>query len=210
MHITTHLVCRLLLAIQPDHLNDAHLQQLVHPRNLIEHRHDPLYRLGHRTLCKEHERIALARRVRLGGEERLDEFGCIGDKVLEFAVDRVHGEDGILAHVRVSVLETCAAGGDQRLKELGVLGDLLEETECCTADVLVWMLLYYPYMSVNVQGDAEWRLTRSLRMALLRVCQGEIDFFRTEGKGGNSHNKNHLLFKLPIVIVLWTNLPVKV
>ena len=89
----------LLLAIQPDHLNNAHLQQLVHRRDLVEHLQDILDRLGHRALREEDERIALARRVRLRREERLDELGRVGDEVLELAVDRVHGEDGVLAHV---------------------------------------------------------------------------------------------------------------
>ena len=107
---------RLLLTIQPNHLNNAHLQQLVHPRDLIEHRHDVLDGLGHRALREEHERIPLARRVGLRGEEGLDEFGRVGNEMLEFAVDGVHCEDRVLAHVRVSVLQAGAAGRDQRLQ----------------------------------------------------------------------------------------------
>ena len=107
---------RLLLAIQPNHLDDAHLQQLVHGRDLVKHLQDVLDSLRHGALREEHERIPLARRVRLGGEERLDELGRVGDEVLELAVDRVHGEDGVLAHVRVPVLEACAARRDERLE----------------------------------------------------------------------------------------------
>ena len=113
----------LLLAIQPDHLNNAHLQQLVHTRNLIEDLQDVLDRLGHCALREKDECIALARRVRFRGKERLNELGRVGDEVLELAVDRVYSKDGVLADVRVSVLETCAAGGDQRLKEFRVLGE---------------------------------------------------------------------------------------
>ena len=155
------------LAVLPDDLNDAHLQQLVHPRDLVEHRHDVLDGLGHRALREEHERIPLARRVRLGGEERLDELRRVGDEVLELAVDRVHGEDGVLAHVRVPVLEARAARRDERLKELCVLGYLLEEAERGAADVLVGMLLSVSCTSVEAREYAEKVLTRSLRMALL-------------------------------------------
>ena len=160
---------RLLLAIQPNHLNNAHLQQLVHPRDLVEHRDDVLDGLGHRALREEHERIPLARRVRLGGEERLDELGRVGDEVLELAVDRVHGEDGVLAHVRVPVLEARAARRDERLEELCVLGDLLEEAERGAADILVGVLLYVPCDAVEAREYAERGLTRSLRIALLQV-----------------------------------------
>ena len=138
---STHLVRRLLLAVQVDHLNDAHLQQLVHRRDLVEHLQDVLDCLGHRALREEDERIALARRVRLRGEERLDELGRVGDEVLVLPVDRVHGEDGVLAHVRVSVFQARAHGGDERLEQLGVLGDFLQEAERRAPDVFVGVLL---------------------------------------------------------------------
>ena len=97
--------------------------------------------LGYRALREEDKRIPLARRVRLGGEERLDELGRVGDEVLELAVDRVHGEDGVLAHVRVSVFQARAHGGDERLEQLGVLGDFLQEAERRAPDVFVGVLL---------------------------------------------------------------------
>ena len=106
----------LLLAIQPDHLNNAHLQQLVHTRNLIEDLQDVLDRLGHRALGQENKRVAFARRVGLRGEESLDELRRIGDEVLELAIDRVYGEHGVLAYVRMPVLEAGAARRNEGLE----------------------------------------------------------------------------------------------
>ena len=133
---------RLLLAIQPNHLDDAHLQQLVHGRDLVKHLQDVLDSLRHGALREEHERIPLARRVRLRGEEGLDEFGRVGNEMLEFTVDGVHCEDCVLAHVRVSVLKACAACRDERLEQFCVFRDLLEKSERCAANVLVRVLLY--------------------------------------------------------------------
>lgn len=135
-------MCRIAFAIQPNNVNDAQLQLLVQPRNLLVHTQNILHRLRHRTVRQEHECVPLARRVRLCGEESLDEFGRIGDEVLELTVDGVNGKDGVLSHVRVTVLETGAAGWDERLEKFGVLGDFLEESKGCTANVFVWVLLY--------------------------------------------------------------------
>ena len=129
------------LAVLPDDLNDAHLQQLVHRRNLVEHLQDVLHGLRHSAVRKEHERVPLARRIGLGRQERLDELGRVGDKVLVLAVDGVHGEDGVLAHVGVSVLEACAASGDKWFEKLDVFRDLLQEAKGRAADVLVGVLL---------------------------------------------------------------------
>lgn len=131
----------LLLAVKTNNFDDTHLKEFIHARDLVEHLEDVLDRLGHRALREEYESVALASCVRLGREERLDEFRRVGDEVLKFAVDRVHGEYGVLAHIRVSVFEACAAGGDEGFEEFGILRDLLEETEGCTTDVFVWMLL---------------------------------------------------------------------
>ena len=89
--------------------------------------------------------------------------------MLEFAVDGIHGKDGVLAHVRVPVLEARAAGRDERLEELCVLGDLLEEAERRATDVLVGMLLNVPCDLVEAREYAGKVLTRSLRIALLHV-----------------------------------------
>jgi hypothetical protein len=42
----------------------------------------------------------------------MHELGCIGNEVLELAVDGVDGEDGVLADVGMAVLETGADDGD--------------------------------------------------------------------------------------------------
>lgn len=141
LRVRSYLVRRLLLAVQPDDLDNAHLQQLVHTRDLVKHLHNVLDRLRHRAVREEHERVPLARRVRLRREERLQQLGRVGDEVLELAVDRVHREHRVLAHVRVPVLEARAAYGHERLEQLLVLGDLLQEAERRAADVLVGVLL---------------------------------------------------------------------
>lgn len=41
----------------------------------------------------------------------------------------------------MAVLEVGAEGRDKGFKEFGVFGDFLEEAQCCTADVFVWVLL---------------------------------------------------------------------
>ena len=69
-----------------------------------------------REAVEEDERVALARRVRLRDKECLDELGCIGDEMLELAVNRIYGKDGVLADVGVSVLETGPAGRDERFE----------------------------------------------------------------------------------------------
>ena len=74
------------LAIKPDNLNNAHLQQLVHIRDLVKHLQDIFYCLRHGTVSEEHERVTLARRVRLCCKERLDELWCIGNEVFELLV----------------------------------------------------------------------------------------------------------------------------
>ena len=132
---------RVRLAVLADDLDDAHLQQLIHTRNLVEHLNDPLDRLRHGAVREEDERIPLARRVGLGREERLDELGRIGDQVLELAVDGVDREDGVLADVGVSMFEAGAADWDEGFEDFDVFGDLLEEPERCTTDVFVRMLL---------------------------------------------------------------------
>lgn len=71
------------------------------------------------------------------------------------------------------MFEACAASGDQRLKKFGILGNLLEETERCAANVLVWVLLCFPWTLVRIQRGTEKALTRSLRMALLKLRQDE-------------------------------------
>ena len=38
-------------AIQPDDLDNSHLQQLIHARDLVEYLQDVLYRLWHGAVC---------------------------------------------------------------------------------------------------------------------------------------------------------------
>lgn len=129
------------LAIQPNDLNNAHLQQLIHARNLIHNRHDILHGLRHRAIRKENECVALACCVGLGREEGLDEFWCIRDEVLEFTIDVVHGENSVLADVGVTVFEAGTACGDEGFKELLISRDLLQESESGATNVFVWVLL---------------------------------------------------------------------
>ena len=148
----THLVRGLLFTIQPNDLDDAHLQKLVHARDLVEHLQDIFDCFGHRALREEDERVALARRVGLGSEEGLNELRRVGDEMLELAIDRVHGKDGVLADIRVPVLEARAADRNEGLQKLSVLGDLLEEAERRAADVLIGVLLNVPYALVEARG----------------------------------------------------------
>ena len=132
---------RICLAVQPDNLDNAHLQQLIHRRNLVKHLQNPLDGLWHGAVRQEHECVPLASRVGLCRQESLDELGCIGDEVLELLVYRVDGEYRVLADVRVSVFEAGTADGNERFKDFDVLGDLLEETKRRASYVFVWMLL---------------------------------------------------------------------
>jgi hypothetical protein len=63
---------------------------------------------------EEHESVALAGCVRFGCKKSLHELWRVRDEVLEFAVDGVYGEDGILADVRMAVFEARTAGRDER------------------------------------------------------------------------------------------------
>jgi hypothetical protein len=98
-------MCGIVLAIEPDYFNYTHLEPLIQCTDPIIHSKYPRHRLIHRTMCQKHKRIALARSVAFGSQERLHEFWRVGDKVLELAVDGVDREDCVLAHVRVTVLE---------------------------------------------------------------------------------------------------------
>lgn len=89
----------LRLAVQPNNLDNAHLQQLVHTRDLIEHLNDVLHSLGHGTIREEHESITLACRIRLSSKERLDQFRSVWDQAFNFSVYVVYRENGILADV---------------------------------------------------------------------------------------------------------------
>ena len=121
----TYPMGRVRLAIQPNDLDDTHLQQFVHARDLVEHLDDPLDRLRHGAVREEDERVTLARRVGLGGKERLDELWSIGNEVLEVAVDGVDRKDGVLPDVGMAVLEARPANRDEGLEDLDVLRDLL-------------------------------------------------------------------------------------
>jgi hypothetical protein len=134
-------VGRVIFAVQPNDLNDAHLQQLVQSRYLIVNAQYPLDRFWHRAVGQKDERVPLARRVRLGSEERLHQFGSVRDEMFEFAVDRVDGEHGVFAHVRMAVFETRSTGWDKGFKEFAIFGYFLEKAECCTTDVFIGVLL---------------------------------------------------------------------
>src|ERR1700690_2150151 len=92
-----HPMSRLILTIQPNDLNDAHLQQLIQPGNLLINAQYPLISLRHGTMCQKHKRVPLARCVRLGRQESPHEFWSIGYEVFELAVDGVYCKDGVFA-----------------------------------------------------------------------------------------------------------------
>jgi hypothetical protein len=87
--------------------------------------------------------------------------------VLIFAVDGVDGENGVLTNVGVSVFKAGSAGWDEGFEEFGVLGYFLKETECCTTNVLVRVLLKDELKVVR--AGMQQFCTKSLRMALLHA-----------------------------------------
>jgi hypothetical protein len=96
-------VLRIVLAIQPDNLNDAHLQRLIQRPDRVVDIEDIFHRLGHRAMGQKHECITLAGRVAFGSEEGGHELGSIGYKVFEFAVDGIEGEDRVFANIRMTM-----------------------------------------------------------------------------------------------------------
>lgn len=48
---------RIPFAVQLDDLDDAHLEQLVHVRNLVEMLQDVFHSLGHGAVRQEHESV---------------------------------------------------------------------------------------------------------------------------------------------------------
>ena len=201
----THLVRGLLFTIQPNDLDDAHLQKLVHARDLVEHLQDIFDCFGHRALREEDERVALARRVGLGSEEGLNELRRVGDEMLELAIDRVHGKDGVLADIRVPVLEARAADRNEGLQKLSVLGDLLEEPKGCTPDILIGVLLQ--------AGAIRWghgiKDGRTNKVITDGVASQIVRMQHLGAVAADSHNKNHLLLQFPDVVILWAHLPVE-
>ena len=99
---------RIILAILPYNLDDAHLQRRVHHTDVIIHSQDPFSCLGQRTIGKEHEGVTFARCVGFGCKERLHELWRVRDEVLELAVDGVDGKYSVLADVGMAVFETRA------------------------------------------------------------------------------------------------------
>lgn len=116
-YYNTHAMNRVLFAIQLDNLDNAHLEQFVHSGHLVGHAEDVLDCLGHSAVRQEHKRVPLARRIGFGSEECLNELRCIGNEVLEFAVDSIDGENGVFANVRMPMLQTRSADGDERFEE---------------------------------------------------------------------------------------------
>ena len=101
-------------------------------------------------------------------EESRHELGGIGDKILEFAVDRVQGKDRIFAHIWMSVFEARAAGGYQRFQQFLILCNLLQKAEASTANIFVGVLLE---SSQHMPLSIFWKThTRSFRIALLYSC----------------------------------------
>lgn len=109
----SYAVRRIIFTIQPDNLNDAHLQSLVQRPNRIIYRHDIFDCLGHRAVSKEYESIALAAWVMLGHKERMHQLWGVGNEMFELAVYRVEGEDCVLPDIGMSVFETSPTGGNQ-------------------------------------------------------------------------------------------------
>jgi len=95
----THPMCRIILAVLPDHFYDAHLHPLLQRRDRVIYAGYVLHRLRHRALREKHERVPFAGRVCLGNEKSMHELGGIRDKMLKFAIDGEDGEDSVFAHV---------------------------------------------------------------------------------------------------------------
>ena len=191
------------LAVQPYDVDDRHLEQLVEPGDLVVDLAHVLDRAGHSTVGEEDERIAFARGVALRREEGVDELCGVGDEVLVFAVDRVHREHRVLAHIRVAVLQAGAHDRNQRLEQLGVARDLLEEAQSCASDVLVRVLLHLGSIH-GPQLDAIY-----VRGHFGSRYYSDIQYHVTTHIETYTHDKNHLLLELPILIVLWADLPIE-
>ena len=69
---STNPVNRVSLAIQFDDLDDAHLKQLIHIRNLVKVLQDVFHSLRHGAIRQEHKSVPLASGIRLGSKECLD------------------------------------------------------------------------------------------------------------------------------------------
>lgn len=98
-HDHAYLVCSVCLAVQPDNLNDTHLQQLIHAWYLIKHLHDVLHRPRHGTVGEEDESVPFTCRVRFSSKESLNEFRSVGNEMFKLAVDGVYSENGVLADI---------------------------------------------------------------------------------------------------------------
>lgn len=90
---------RILFAIQFYNLNNAHLQQFIHPRDLVGHAQNVLYCLRHSAVSKEDERVPLACCIRFSGEESFNEFRRVRYEVFEFPIDGIDGKDSVLANI---------------------------------------------------------------------------------------------------------------
>lgn len=71
----------------------------------------------------------------------MQEFGGIRDKRRVFAMDSMQCENGGATDVGVSMFEVRADSGDKRFEKLKIPRNFLKETECCTANIFVGMLL---------------------------------------------------------------------
>lgn len=66
-------ICRIVLAVRPNNLNDAHLEQLIQRRNGIVDAKDILHGLEY-GMREENECIPFASRVQFSDDECLHEF----------------------------------------------------------------------------------------------------------------------------------------
>jgi hypothetical protein len=95
----THPVGGVGLAVQPNDLDDSHLQRLVQGRYSVIYAEDILDGFRHGALGQEYEGVAFACGVRFSDKKSENEFRGIRNEVLEFPVDRVDGENGVLSDV---------------------------------------------------------------------------------------------------------------
>ena len=76
-----------ILAILSDHLNDAHLEQLIQPPNSLPNAQDIIHRFVDRGVRQEDKRIPFASRVSFRGQERGHELCSIRNEVFEFPMN---------------------------------------------------------------------------------------------------------------------------
>jgi hypothetical protein len=111
--IATHSACRVIFAIQADHLDHDQLQQLIEPRNLIINVQYPRDLAPHSKSITQMYCVCTQRR-----QKCLHKFG---NKVFKLVVDGVYREDGGFADVRVTMLEARATRDSRSSASLDIL-----------------------------------------------------------------------------------------